>query len=100
MPERKGATLNNKRIRRQRKITAKLISSIALIFFIAVSVITLAYNSLPEWVYYLSPAVRLYIAADEISNAYDTGTLNEVLRDVEKKYDAMCEITRKIAGLK
>ena len=92
MPDRKSASLNNRKIRKQRKITAKLISSIALIFFIAVTVITIAYNSLPEWVYYLSPAVRLYFAADEISNAYDTGNLNDVLRDVEKKYDSNVEI--------
>ena len=26
--------------------------------------------------------------------------IDALLRDVEKKYDAMCEITRKIAGLK
>ncbi len=84
-----------KTIRRQKTITARLLSSIALIFFIAVSVITLAYNALPEWVYYLNPAVRLYFAADEIENAYGTDHFLEVLRDVEKGYDSNIEIFNK-----
>ncbi len=67
-------------------------SSIALIFFIAVSVITLAYNALPEWVYYLNPATRLYFAADEITNAYGTPLFTDTLRDIEKGYDSNIEI--------
>ena len=39
---------------------------------VSVSLITVAYNALPEWVYYLNPAVRLYFAADEIEGAYNT----------------------------
>ncbi len=81
-----------KPIRRQKTITARLLSSIALIFFIAVSVITLAYNALPEWVYYLNPAVRLYFAVDEIENAYGTDNFVDVLRDIEKGYDSNIEL--------
>ena len=67
-------------------------SSIALIFFIALSVITLAYNALPEWVYYLNPATRLYFAADEIAGAYGTAQFTDTLRDIEKGYDSNIEI--------
>ena len=82
----------SKPIKKQKKITARLINSIALIFFMAVALITVAYNSLPEWVYYISPAVRLYFAADEIENAYGTDQLSDVLKDVEKEYDSNIEI--------
>ncbi len=92
MRKNKYASRNYKPIKRQRKITARLMSSIALIFFIAMAVITVAYNSLPEWVYYLNPAVRLYFAADEVANAYGTAELSDVLRDIEKGYDSNVEI--------
>ncbi|MBQ9945416.1 MAG: HAMP domain-containing histidine kinase [Clostridia bacterium] len=88
----KNASGKEKVIKRQRKITARLMSSIALIFFIAVSIITVGYYSLPDWVYYLNPAVRLYFAADEINNAYGSDRLSEVLRDTEKGYDSNIEI--------
>ena len=92
MRKNKYASRKFRPIRRQKKITARLMSSIALIFFVAMGVITVAYNSLPEWVYYLNPAVRLYFAADEIVSAYGTNDLNDVLRDIEKGYDSNIEI--------
>ena len=92
MRKKNNASEKVKTIRRQKTITARLLSSIALIFFIAVSVITLAYNALPEWVYYLNPAVRLYFASDEITNAYNTDAFTDVLRDIEKGYDSNIEI--------
>ncbi len=92
MRKKNNASEKVKTIRRQKTITARLMSSIALIFFIAVSVITLAYNALPEWVYYLNPATRLYFAADEITNAYGTEQFADTLRDIEKGYDSNIEI--------
>ena len=92
MRKKNNASEKVKPIRRQKTITARLLSSIALIFFIAVSVITLAYNALPEWVYYLNPATRLYFAADEITNAYGTEQFTDTLRDIEKGYDSNIEI--------
>lgn len=91
---RKGnnASAKQKVIKRQKTITARLMSSIALIFFIAVSIISLAYYSLPDWVYYLNPAVRLYFAADEISSAYGTDSFTRVLKNTEKEYDSNIEI--------
>lgn len=92
MRKKNGASADTKVIKRQKTITARLMSSIALIFFIAVSVITFAYYSLPEWVYYLNPAVRLYFAVDEISNAYGNNDFSDVLRDIEKRYDSTIEM--------
>ncbi len=92
MRKKNYASRKNRPIRGQKKITARLMNSIALIFFIAVGIITVAYYSLPEWVYYLNPAVRLYFAADEIAEAYGTERLSSVLLDVEKRYDSNIEI--------
>ncbi|MBR3766889.1 MAG: HAMP domain-containing histidine kinase [Clostridia bacterium] len=92
MRKKNNASVKNKRIKKQKKITARLMRSIALIFFIAVSVITVAYYSLPEWVFYLNPAVRLYFAADEINSAYGTEEFSSILRDVEKGFDSNVEI--------
>lgn len=92
MRKTKNASGKFKPIKRQKKITARLMNSIALIFFISVSIITLAYYSLPDWVYYLNPAVRLYFAVDEINNAYGKNELTDVLKDIEKGYDSNIEI--------
>ena len=92
MRNKNTAKENVKPIRKQKTITARLMSSIALIFFIAISVITVGYNALPEWVYYLNPAVRLSLAADEIAGAYGTASFNSILRDTEKGYDSNIEI--------
>lgn len=88
----KDASVKTKKIKRQKKITARLMSSIALIFFIVVSIITVAYYLLPDWVYYLNPAVRLYFAVDEINNYYGTDEFAAVLKDIEKGYDSNIEI--------
>ncbi len=95
MRNKKHASGKEKVIKRQKKITARLMNSIALIFFIAVIIITICYYSLPEWVYYLNPAVRLYFAVDEINSAYGTEDFSDVLRDVEKGYDSNIEIYSK-----
>ncbi len=92
MRKKNNASGKVKQIKRQRKITVRLLNSIALIFFIAVAIITLAYTSLPTWVYYLNPAVRLYFAVDEIGSAYGADDFTAVLKDVEKRYDSNIEI--------
>lgn len=92
MRKNENASAEVKTIKRQKKITARLMNSIALIFFIAVGIITLAYYSLPDWVYYLNPAVRLYFAVDEINSAYGTEEFSAVLKDIEKGYDSNIEI--------
>ncbi len=92
MRKNKNASGKDKTIKRQRKITARLMSSIALIFFVAVCIITLAYYSLPGWVYYINPAVRLYFAVDEINSAYGQEDFTNVLKNVEKGYDSNIEI--------
>ncbi len=89
---RKNKNASGKTIKRQKKITARLMSSIALIFFISVLIISIGYYLLPEWVYYLNPAVRLYFAVDEINSAYGTEDFTSVLRDIEKGYDSNVEI--------
>ncbi len=92
MRNKNNASGKEKVIKRQKTITARLMSSIALIFFIAVCIISIGYHLLPEWVYYLTPAVRLYFAVDEINSAYGTADFSDVLRDVEKGYDSNIEI--------
>lgn len=95
MRNKKHASGKVKVIKRQKKITARLMNSIALIFFVAVCIISVCYYSLPEWVYYLNPAVRLYFAVDEINSAYGSENFSDVLRDIEKGYDSNIEIYSK-----
>lgn len=92
MSKKKHSSGKIKTIKRQKSITARLMNSIALIFFISVCIISVAYYSLPDWVYYLNPAVRLYFAVDEVESAYGTDSLSKVLKDVEKGYDSNIEI--------
>lgn len=79
--------------RRQKNIRFRLMRGIIFITLFTVLILIIAYNNLPEWVYYLTPATRLWIATEEISSAYDEGELNDVLRDIDKKYDVTVEIT-------
>ena len=77
---------------KQRSITAKLMRGIVTILFLTVLIPVGAYYSLPEWVYYLAPGTRLWIAMDDISNAYGTDAFNETLGEVEKRFDSNIEI--------
>lgn len=89
---RKKTDTAQKNVKRQKKLTTRIFYSVVTIFFVAVIVITMFYYSLPEWVYYLIPAVRLYVAVDEIDSAYGTDYFSDVLRSVEKEYDSNIEI--------
>ena len=90
---RKNKNASDKKvIKKQKKITARLTRSIALIFFVAILIISIGYYMLPSWTYYLSPAVRLYIAVDEIAGNYGRNDFTGSLKDVEKEYDSNIEI--------
>ena len=80
------------RPRKQKAIRFRLMRGIIVILLLTVLIPVIAYNNLPEWVYYLTPATRLWIATEEISNAYAEGELNDVLREIDKKYDVTVEI--------
>jgi signal transduction histidine kinase len=80
------------RPRKQKAIRFRLMRGIVVIILLTVLIPIIAYNNLPEWVYYLTPATRLWIATEEISNGYVEGTLNDVLGEIDKKYDVTVEI--------
>ena len=82
-----------RRPRKQKKIRSRLMRGIMIIMLLTVLIPVIAYNNLPEWVYYATPATRLWIATQEISAAYEDGNLLEVLKDTEKHYDTTIEIT-------
>ena len=77
---------------RQKAIRSRLMRGIIVIILLTVLIPIIAYNNLPEWVYYLTPATRLWIATEEISSAYHEGVMNDVLREIDKKYDVTVEI--------
>ena len=80
------------RPRKQKAIRSRLMRGIIVIILLTVLIPVISYNYLPEWVYYLTPATRLWIAAEEIRSAYEEGDLNDVLREIDKKYDVTVEI--------
>ena len=80
------------RPRRQKAIRSRLMRGIIVIILLTVLIPIIAYNNLPEWVYYLTPATRLWIATEEINSAYHEGVMNDVLREIDKKYDVTVEI--------
>ena len=85
-------TEKRKRVKKQRSMTAKLMRGIVTILFLTILIPGAAYYSLPEWVYYLAPATRLWLAMDDISNAYGTQEFDGTLRLVEKRVDSNIEI--------
>ena len=82
-----------RRPRKEKNIRTSLMRGIILIMFLTILIPIIAYNTLPEWVYYLNPGTRLWIAADGIERAYEENDLFAVLQDTEKQYDATIEIT-------
>lgn len=78
--------------KKQKSITAKLKRGIFLILAISVFMIFVGYLYLPYWSFYLVPATRLWLAADEIINAYDSDKFYKKLQIVEKRYDSNIEI--------
>lgn len=66
---------------------------IIFIVLLTVLITAFAYNNLPEWVYYLTPATRLWIASEELGAAYEEDFLSKI-KDVEKEYDTSVEVFR------
>ena len=81
------------RPRKEKKIRSRLMRGIIFIMLLTVLIPVIAYNNLPEWVYYLTPATRLWIITEEINAAYEDGDLLQTLKDQETHYDVAIEIT-------
>ena len=77
---------------KQKNIRSRLMRGIVAIILLTVLIPVLAYNNLPEWVFYLTPGTRLWLAAEEVSAAYGTEEFLETLKDVEKNYDSSVEL--------
>ena len=87
-----ATTKRRGRAKKQRSITAKLMRGIVTILFLTVLIPAITYTYLPEWVYYIAPGTRLWLAMDDINNAYGTDEFDETLRLVEKQFDSNIEI--------
>ncbi len=83
------------RPRKQKKIRSSLMRGIIVIMLLTVLIPVLAYNLLPEWLYYASPATRLWIMSQEITSMHGTAELLQALRDAENHYDTAIEIRLK-----
>lgn len=81
-----------KRKRKQKGIAQSLVRAIALILFLTILVPIVVYNLLPDWVYYITPGTRLWIAATEVTDAYGSRDFIDTLHSVEKRYDSVIEI--------
>ncbi len=77
---------------KQKNIRSRLMRGIVFIILLTVLIPILAYNNLPEWVYYLTPGTRLWLAASEVDDAWGTDAFLETLKDVEKTYDSTVEL--------
>ena len=79
-------------VKKQRSITAKLMRGIVMILFLTVFIPFFAYYNLPEWVYFLAPGTRLWLAIDDINGTYGTDEFDETVRLAEKRLDSNIEI--------
>ena len=64
---------------------------IVVILMLTILIPVMAYNWLPEWVYYLVPATRLWIATDQLAGSYGEDFF-DTIGDMEKEYDATVEV--------
>lgn len=81
---------------RKKSITRKIFARISLILLIALVLPVLAYDQLPESVYFLLPGVRMWIAADEMMEFYgDEAAFTRGIHAVETGYDAKVEVFNK-----
>lgn len=78
--------------KKQKNIRSRLMNGIVVILLLTVLIPVVAYNILPEWVYYAVPATRLWFAAQTISDAYGSEEFLSVLHTVEKNYDSSIEV--------
>lgn len=78
---------------RKKSITRKIFTRISLILLVALVLPMLAYEQLPESVYFLLPGVRMWIAADEMMETYgDADKFTQAVHTVETGYDVKVEI--------
>ena len=85
-------TKTRTRVKKQRSITAKLMRGIVMILFLTVFIPFFAYYNLPEWVYFLAPGTRLWLAIDDINGTYGTDEFDETVRLAEIRLAANIEI--------
>ena len=82
-----------KELRAQKEINirSRLMRGIVVILMLTILLPVIAYNWLPEWVYYLVPATRLWLATEDLTASYGEGFLDKI-EDVEKEYDTSVEV--------
>lgn len=81
-----------KKPRKPKNISSRLMRGIVIILLLTVLIPVIAYNVLPEWIYYAVPATRLWLATESISEAYGTDAFLDSVHLVEKTNDASVEI--------
>ena len=81
-----------KQQRKQRNIRTRIMGGIVIIMLLAVFMPILGYYLLPEWVYYLSPGTRLWLATEEVNNAYGTEDFLKTVQEMEKEADSNIEL--------
>ena len=67
-------------------------SGIVVILLLTVLIPVIAFNVLPEWVYYAVPATRLWLATEQLSTVYGTDSFLDAIRSLEKKNDSSVEL--------
>ena len=65
---------------------------IVVILLLAILIPVVTYNGLPDWIYYLVPATRLWLAGEELAASYEGGDFLDMLSDLEKEYDSSAEV--------
>lgn len=85
-------TAKKKKKVKTKRISAALSRSIALILILAILVPVTAYYLLPDWVYYLAAATRLFFAGNAITAEYDSDDILDRIRETEINYDSTVEI--------
>ena len=80
------------RRKKQRNIRTRIMGGIVIIMLLTVFIPILAYYLLPEWAFYLTPGTRLWLAAEEVNDAYGTADFLKTVQEVEKEADSNIEI--------
>lgn len=78
--------------RKTKNITAALSKSIAFILILSILIPVIGYYLLPDWVYYLTAATRLFFAGSSITTEYQHGDILDTIKDIEINYDSTVEI--------
>ncbi len=86
------AEKRSRKPQKEKNIRSRLMSGIVVILLLTVLLPVVAYNVLPEWIYYAVPATRLWLAADDIVRAYGTEDFLSAIQLAEKTNDASVEL--------